>query len=90
MAFVKMVTDAQKSKPLPAYLNAAAKPGSKVGSRIGMGSAMAGAAGEGGGSQFENWELEKKYKRNLEALKQEIEERNNEILLAKKEVQNVN
>ena len=51
--------------------------------------AAGGAAGETG-SQFENWEIEKKYKRNLEALKTEIEERNNEILLAKKEVQNVN
>lgn len=50
-----------------------------------------GAAGNGEtGNQFENWEIEKKYKRNLEALKQEIEERNNEILLAKKEVANVN
>ena len=35
-------------------------------------------------------EIEKKYKRNLEALKHEIEERNNELLLSKKEVANIN
>jgi len=72
-------------------MNAASKPTGKVGSRIGAGvrQGTAGAAGETG-SQFENWEIEKKYKRNLEALKTEIEERNNEILLAKKEVMNVN
>lgn len=76
---------------MPAYMSAAAKPGAKVGSRIGGGvrSATGGEVGEVG-SQFENWEIEKKYKRNLEALKHEIEERNNEILLAKKETQNVN
>ena len=51
-----------------------------------MGSAL--AAGNTGA--FENWEVEKKYKKNLEALKQEIEERNNEILIARKEVQDVN
>lgn len=76
---------------MPSYLNAAAKPGAKVGSRIGQGVRQAQGAGEGDhGSQFENWEIEKKYKRNLEALKQEIEERNKEILLSKKEVANVN
>ena len=84
-----MVSEALRSKPLPAYMNAADKPGKKVGSRIGMGVTQ-GAAGGNSGSQFENWEVEKKYKRNLEALKHEIEERNNEILLAKKEVANVN
>ena len=89
--FVKHVTEAQKAKPLPAYMNSSVKPGRKVGSRIGMGSAHAdGGAAAQTGSQFENWEIEKKYKRNLEALKHEIEERNNEILLAKKEVTNVN
>jgi len=36
---------------------------------------------EGG---FENWEVEKKYKRNLEALKQEIDEKNVEIAKEKK------
>jgi len=69
-------------------MNATSVPGSKVGSRIG-GGVKSGMGGEGG-SQFENWEVEKKYKRNLEALKGEIEERNNEILLAKKEVANFN
>ena len=39
---------------------------------------------------FENWEVEKKYKKNLEALKQEIEERNSEIMIAKKQVQDMN
>jgi hypothetical protein len=28
---------------------------------------------------FESWEVEKKYKKNLDALKQEIEDRNREI-----------
>ena len=89
--FVQRITEAQRSKPLPAYLNASTQPGGKVGSRIGQGvrSAQEGGAGQTG-SQFENWEIEKKYKRNLEALKTEIEERNKEILLAKKEVANVN
>ena len=36
-AFANKVTEVQRSKPLPAYLNAAAKPGAKVGSRIGQG-----------------------------------------------------
>ena len=90
--FCQKVSEVQRSKPLPAYMNAAAKPGSKVGSRIGAGVRSAMGGGDGGemGSQFENWEIEKKYKRNLEALKQEIEERNNEILLSKKEVANIN
>lgn len=70
-------------------MNSAAKPGAKVGSRIGQGAANA-ISGNTPGSQFENWEIEKKYKRNLEALKTEIEERNREILLAQKEVHNVN
>lgn len=88
VSFVQQVQAASKQKPLPSFLTTTpSKPGSKVQSRIGMGSAMAntGAAGA-----FENWEVEKKYKKNLEALKQEIEERNNEILIAKKEVQDVN
>ena len=85
--FVKTVQEASKSKPLPSFLTTApTKPGSKVQSRIGMGSGN--AAGNTGG--FENWEVEKKYKKNLEALKHEIEERNSEILIAKKEVQDVN
>ena len=85
--FVQRITEAQRSKPLPAYLNASTQPGGKVGSRIGQGvrSAQEGGAGQTG-SQFENWEIEKKYKRNLEALKTEIEERNKEILLAKKDI----
>ena len=87
--FCQKVSEVQRSKPLPAYMNATTKPGSKVGSRIGAGVRSAMGDGEGG-SQFENWEVEKKYKRNLEALKGEIEERNNEILLAKKEVASFN
>lgn len=51
-----------------------------------MGSALA----DPKAGAFENWEMEKKYKKNLEALKQEIEERNNEIMIAKKEVKDVN
>jgi len=45
--FAAKVTEAQKSKPLPSYLNAAAKPGAKVGSRIGQGVRQAQGAGEG-------------------------------------------
>lgn len=56
---------------------------------MGVGNAAAASGGQTG-SQFENWEIEKKYKRTLDALKNEIEERNNEILLARKEVANVN
>lgn len=48
--FVRQVNEAQKAKPLPGYMNAAAKPGRKVASRIGMGSQLAegGAAGATG------------------------------------------
>ena len=87
--FVDAVQTASKSKPLPSFLTTApAKSGSKIQSRIGMGSGLTerGAAGSG----FENWEVEKKYKKNLEALKMEIEEKNNEISIAKKEVEDVN
>ena len=35
--FVQKVMDAQRSKPLPAYLNASTTPGGKVGTRIGQG-----------------------------------------------------
>lgn len=66
--FCQKVTEVQRSKPLPAYMNSTTKPGNKIGSRIGAGLRAGGDGGEGG-SQFENWEVEKKYKRNLEALK---------------------
>lgn len=36
--FVKLVQEAQRSKPLPAYINVSAQPGQKARSRIGMGS----------------------------------------------------
>ena len=39
---------------------------------------------------FENWEVEKKYKKNLEALKHEIEERNIEIKSANQKEQAAN
>ena len=76
-----------KQKSLPSYLTAAAsRPGTKAQT---LGGARAGADDRGAGG-FENWEMEKKYKKNLEALKQEIEERNNEILIANKKVQDMN
>lgn len=80
-----MIAEAQRSKPLPAYLH--------ITPRVGKGAAVESGIGKGVknmGSQFENWEIEKKYKRNIEALKKEIEEKYNEILLKNKEVANVN
>lgn len=88
--FVKLVNEAQKAKPMPVYMNLAVNPGKKVNSRIGMGVQQMEGSARQTSSQFENWEIEKKYKRNFEALKNEIEERNNEVLLAKKEVASVN
>lgn len=82
LSFVKIVEEAGRRKPLPSFLmNIPEKPGSKVQSRIGMGYGM-----QKQGANFENWEVEKKYKKNLEALKHEIEERNKDIIIAKKEV----
>jgi predicted nucleic acid-binding Zn-ribbon protein len=47
-------------------------------------------AGETSNGAFDQWEVEKKYKKNLDALKQEIEERNREIQMARKEVKDSN
>jgi hypothetical protein len=47
-------------------------------------------SGETSTGAFEQWEVEKKYKKNLDALKQEIEERNREIQMARKEVKDTN
>lgn len=73
-AFVNQVSVAAKTKA-PTMTRNAVKPESKVQSKIG-------AQGEKGSSSsqaFDSWEIEKKYKKNLEALKQEIEDRNREI-----------
>lgn len=59
--FVAAVTAASKTKPPPQQLTIQSKPGSKVQAR--------GATQGTTNSAFENWELEKKYKKNLEALK---------------------
>lgn len=62
---------------MPSFVTASEKPGLKVSRGGGMGS-----AGEKS-SAYDHWEMEKKYKRNLEALKTEIEERNKEIQIAR-------
>ena len=62
---------------MPSFVTASEKPGLKVSRGGGMGS-----AGEKS-SAYDHWEMEKKYKRNLEALKTVIEERNKEIQIAR-------
>lgn len=69
-----------KAKPLPSFMLSTQTTASK---------SRGGGLGSGG-SEFENWELEKKYKKNLEALKKEIEEKNKEIKLFKNEVTDCN
>ncbi len=64
------------------------KPTSKVQSKLGQQGTK--PVGDTAGGAFEQWEVEKKYKKNLDALKQEIEERNREIQLARKEVKDTN
>lgn len=62
-------------------MTASEKPGFKV---------SRGQSGTKGASSsaYEHWEMEKKYKRNLEALKTEIEERNKEIQIARNKCEN--
>jgi regulator of replication initiation timing len=84
-AFAQLAQQAYTQKPLPQYLSSAPKAGSKIVPRGGIGAAVG-----GNNTQFENWELEKKYKTKEDALKQEIEEKNKEIQNARKEVQDKN
>jgi hypothetical protein len=62
--FVAAINAASKQKPVPQSLTIQSKPGSKVPQR----GASAGGSSTTN-SAFENWEVEKKYKKNLEALK---------------------
>ena len=81
--FVTKVSIALKQKA-PTTTRNAVKPDSKI-------KGSQGAKTEGGNSvAFDSWEIEKKYKKNLEALKQEIEDRNREIQVARKEVKDSN
>jgi len=73
--FVTIVSQAAKEKALPSFVTASEKPGLKV--------SRGGATGGASSSAYDHWEMEKKYKRNLEALKTEIEERNKEIQIAR-------
>jgi hypothetical protein len=81
--FCELIARVSKEKPVPSFVSNSVKPGNKV-SRGGTGTQGANT------SAFEHWEMEKKYKRNLEALKQEIEERNREIKNARTEALNAN
>jgi hypothetical protein len=83
--FVNKVAVASKQKA-PTSVKNAVKPDSKISSRIGA----QGQKSEGNSQAFDSWEIEKKYKKNLEALKQEIEDRNREIQVARKEVKDSN
>jgi Ca2+-binding EF-hand superfamily protein len=74
--FCQQVTEAGRAKPLPSYVLQGAKGGSSAGGRQG--------SGIGGGMSA--YEAEKKYKKNLEALKSEIEEKNREAQGLRKEV----
>jgi hypothetical protein len=62
--FVNRITQAQKSKPLPTFLAQPPK----------LGAATSKVQSKGQTGTFENWETEKKYKKKLEALQQQIEE----------------
>lgn len=73
-AFAARVTEAAGAKPLPNYILQGPRGGSSTGAR------------GGGANPMAAFEAEKKYKKNLEALKQEIEERNREIQGLKGEV----
>jgi chromosome segregation ATPase len=73
------VTEASKAKPLPNYVLQGPKGGSSL--------ARGGRAGAGAGNPLGAFEAEKKYKKNLEALKQEIEDKNREIDGLRREVQ---
>jgi len=75
--FTRQVNEAGRIKPLPNYVLQGPK-----GSR----SAGATRPGGGGGNSMGAFEAEKKYKKNLEALKTEIEEKNREIEGLRKEV----
>jgi Ca2+-binding EF-hand superfamily protein len=75
--FVDLVAEVSKTKPLPNYIS-----GAKRG--------RAGMTGLGGQNAMELYEAEKKYKRNLEVLKSEIQERNREIEDLKKDVKDSN
>jgi hypothetical protein len=74
--FALQVNEAAKTKPLPNYVLQGPKGSSSLGK----------ARQGGGGNSMGAFEAEKKYKKNLEALKQEIEEKNREIEGLRKEV----
>lgn len=75
--FCQQVNEAAKAKPLPSFVLQGAKGGSSLGG---------GRAGSGAGGALGAYEAEKKYKKNLEALKTEIEDKSREILGLRKEV----
>lgn len=62
--FVNKVAVASKQKA-PTTTRNAVKPDSKISSRIGA----QGSKAEANSAAFDSWEIEKKYKKNLEALK---------------------
>jgi len=68
--FCNNVNEVAKAKPLPSFITSGAKGSS---------------AGKAGGAMGA-FEAEKKYKKNLEALKSEIEEKNREMIGLRKEV----
>ena len=79
MKFAKRVEDSNTAKPLPAYLSRASKAASQ-GKPSKIGSGLSALKEQNPmATQFEQIEQERKYKKNLEALKHEIEERNQEI-----------
>lgn len=75
--FVASINLIGKSKPLPGYVLQGPKGGQKQGARQGQAAS---------GNMMAGFEAEKKYKKNLEALKHEIEEKNREIEAFQKEV----
>ena len=88
--FALQVSEAAKTKPLPNYVLQGPKGSSSLGrARHGgedAGDPIVWARQGGGGNSMGAFEAEKKYKKNLEALKQEIEEKNREIEGLRKEV----
>jgi hypothetical protein len=79
-SFVDLVTSKSKEKPPQSFMKIGQQPGSKT---------SGGSAGSKT-STFETWELEKKYKKNLDALKDTIAEKNQDIITAQNKESDAN
>lgn len=72
LQFIALVQQAYKAKPLPSFLSQTPSTGLKFGLRPGQNQSGAAGSSTGKANQFENYEVEKKYKKTIEALREEI------------------